>query len=175
MTQTTTHIKIKSQPKRHTINRAELAVIALALEANKNDHTLSILTDSAFSINTIRKYAIEPLCFNHHPHKDLIQLADDIIRARDNMGYSTHVGKVKSHTGVTHNDEADAAARGVVERQKIPNITFTDANPSIRGLGTWPQIRGTKKDTTPSIHNLADLHSSLHKLIRTHTQHHNPP
>ena len=31
-----------------------------------------------------------------------------------------------------------------------------------------PQIRGTEKDTTPSIHNLADLHSSLHKLIRIH-------
>ena len=39
----------------------------------------------------------------------------------------------------------------------------------MRGLRTWPQIRGTKKDTSPSIHNLADLHSSLHKLIRTHT------
>ena len=30
-TQTTTHIEIKSQPERHTINRAELAVITLAL------------------------------------------------------------------------------------------------------------------------------------------------
>ena len=29
---------------------------------------------------------------------------------------------------------------------------------------TW-----NKKDTTPNIHNLADLHSSLHKLTRTHT------
>jgi ribonuclease HI len=62
-TQTTTHIEKKSQLQRHTINRAELAAITLALEANKNDHTLSILTDSAFSINTIRKYAVDPLCF----------------------------------------------------------------------------------------------------------------
>ena len=114
-TQTTTHIEIKSQPERHTINRAELAAITLALEANKHDHTLSILTDSAFSINTIRKYAIDPLSFNHHPHKELLQLADNIIRTRDNMGYTTHIGKVKSHTGVTHNEEAYAAARDVVE------------------------------------------------------------
>jgi hypothetical protein len=84
------------------------------------------------------------------------------------MGYNTHIGKVKSHTGVKHNDEADTAARGVVEGQKTPNIIFTDADPLIRGLRTWSQIRGTKKDTTPSIHNLADLHSSLHSLIRTH-------
>ena len=87
------------------------------------------------------------------------------------MGYSTHIGKVKSHTGVTHNDEADAAERGVVKGQKIPDMTFTDVDPPIRGHRTWPQIRKTVKDTTPSIHNLADLHSSLHKLIRTHTPH----
>ena len=85
------------------------------------------------------------------------------------MGYSTHIAKVKTHTGVTYNDEADTAARGVVEGQRTPDVIFTDADPPIRGLRTWPQIRGTKKDKTPSTQNLADLHSSLHKLIRTHT------
>ena len=50
------------------------------------------------------------------------------------MGYITHIGKVKSHTGVTYNDEADAAACGVVEGQKTPDIIFTDAYPRIRGL-----------------------------------------
>ncbi len=74
------------------------------------------------------------------------------------MGYSTHVGKVKSHTGVTHNDEAETAARGVVEGPKTPDIIFTDVDPHIRGLRTWPQIRGTKKDNTHSTHNLTDLH-----------------
>jgi hypothetical protein len=44
---TTTHMEIKSQPERHTINRPELVAITLAMEANKFDHTLSILTDSA--------------------------------------------------------------------------------------------------------------------------------
>ncbi len=97
-THSTTHIEIKSQPERHTINRAELAAITIALEANKHDHTLSIVTDSAFSINTIRRYAIDPLSFIHHPHKHLLQLADNIIHVRDNMGYRTHIGKVKSHT-----------------------------------------------------------------------------
>jgi len=108
-TQTTTHIEIKSQPGRHTINRAELA-----LEASKQENALLILTNSTFNINTIRKYAIDPLSFSYHPHKELLRLADDIIRTRDNMGYNTHIGKGKSHTGVTHNDEADTAARGVV-------------------------------------------------------------
>ena len=59
-THTTTHIGIKSQPERHTINRAELAAINIALEANKLDQNLSILSDSAFSINTIRRCAQNP-------------------------------------------------------------------------------------------------------------------
>ena len=139
--QTTTHIEIKSQPERHTINRAKLAAITLALETNRHNHTLSILTDSAFNFNTIRKYAIDPLSFNHNPHKELLQLADNIIRTRDDMGNNTHIGKVKSHTGVTHNDEADTAARGVVKGQKTLDIFFTEADPPIRGLRTWPQIR----------------------------------
>jgi len=116
--QTTTHIESKSQPERHTINRAELAAITIALDTNKCNPTLSILTYSTFSINTIRKHAIDPLSFVHHPHKDLLKLVDDTIHARDNKGYNTHISKVKSHTGVTHNDEADATARNVVEGHK---------------------------------------------------------
>jgi ribonuclease HI len=136
-THTTTHIEIKSQPERHTINRAELAAITIALEANQLDHILPILTDSAFSVNTIRRYAIDPLSFIHHPHKHLLQLADIIIHKRDsNMGYKTHIGKVKSHTGVTHNDKADTAARIVVEGHKSPDIIFSDADPPVGGLIT---------------------------------------
>jgi ribonuclease HI len=103
-THTTTHIVIKSQPERHTINRAELAATTLALEANKYENSLSILTYSAFNINTIHRYAIDPLSFDPHHHKHLLQLADNIIHTRDNMGYNTRIGKVKSHTGVPHNE-----------------------------------------------------------------------
>ena len=135
-THTITHVEIKSQPERHTINRAELAAITLALKTNKHENSLSILTDSAFSINTIRRYAIDPLSFTHYPHKHLLQLADNIIHTRDAVGYRTHIGKVKSHAGVTHNDKADTSARDVVEGHKTPDTTFTDADPPIGGLRT---------------------------------------
>ena len=86
------------------------------------------------------------------------------------MGYNTHIGKVKSCTEVTHNDEADTAARKVVGGHKTPDIRFTDANPPIRGLRTRPQIRGTKKTqhptyTTSPTYTQAYTHSSEH----THT------
>jgi len=119
----------------------ELAAIEIALEADKLDHTLSILIDSAFSINTILKYVIDPLSFIHHSHKHLLQLADNIIHTRDNMGYKTHIGKVKSHTVVTHNDEVKTSARNVTEGHKTLDIIFTDADPLVGGLRTWPQTR----------------------------------
>jgi hypothetical protein len=102
--------------------------ITIAIKTNQHDHTLSILTDSAFNINTIRRYAIDPLSFIRHRHKELLQLADDIIHTRHNMGYTTHIGKVKSHTGVTHHDEADTSARSALEGHKTPDIIFTDAD-----------------------------------------------
>jgi len=102
-------------------------------------------------------------------HKHLLQLADSTIHIKDNLGYKTHIGKVKSHTGVTYNDEADTPARNVVEGHKTPDIIFTDAYPLVGGLMTWPQTRKHGKDTPPIITELADLHSSIRKLIRTRT------
>lgn len=84
------------------------------------------------------------------------------------MGYKTHIGKVKSHTGVTHNDEADTTARNVVEGHISPDIIFTDADPPMGGLRTWPQIQKQNGDTPPNITKLANLHLSLRKLTRTH-------
>jgi hypothetical protein len=123
-THTTIHIEIKYQPERPTINRAELAVVTLAPEAYTFDHTLSILIDSAFNINTTRKYSIDPLSLTHHPHKYLLHLPDDVIHTRDNMGYKTHIGKVKSHARVTHSDKANTNARNVVEGHKTYDIIF---------------------------------------------------
>ena len=50
------------------------------------------------------------------------------------MGYNTHVGKVKSHTGVTHSDEVNTDARNVVEGQETPDIIFSDVDPTVGWL-----------------------------------------
>ena len=79
-TNSITHIDIKSQPKRHTINRAELAAIVVALkQENTGDH-MSILTNSSFCVNTIRNYTIDPAAYNHHLHKDLLQLINQLLK-----------------------------------------------------------------------------------------------
>jgi hypothetical protein len=65
-TQSVTHIDIKLQKERHTINRAELVAITLALERENTESHLKILTDSSFCINTIRNYTIDPPSYKHH-------------------------------------------------------------------------------------------------------------
>ncbi len=71
-----------------------MTAITLALETNNENPTLSILIDSAFSINALRKYAVDPLSLIQKPYKDLVKLADDIIHTRDTLAYKTHIGKV---------------------------------------------------------------------------------
>ena len=62
-THNVTHIDIKSQKERHTINRAELAVVTLALIMENTEEHLKILTSSSFCINTIRSYTIDPTSY----------------------------------------------------------------------------------------------------------------
>jgi ribonuclease HI len=114
-TNSITHIDIKSQPKIHTINRAELAAIAVALKQGNTKEHMSILTYSSFCINTIRNYTIDPTTYNQHLHKDLLQLTSQLLKDRDHKQLRTPIGKVKSHTDVEHNETADKAARAVVD------------------------------------------------------------
>jgi len=80
---TIAHIELKSQPERHNINRAELAAITTALYLHKQDPSLSILTNGAFSINNLRNFSSQPHVFHNTQHKELLKLADTIIRERD--------------------------------------------------------------------------------------------
>jgi hypothetical protein len=145
-----------------------LAAITVTLDLNKDSPQIQILTDSAFSINTLRNYAIDPLRYAHHPHKELLRQANALVKPRDEYGLLTHIGKVKSHTGDTHNDEADAGARGVVDGDTLPDIVFTPADPPIVGLRTWPLIKATHGDSKCSKSKLTNLHASLRKIIKAH-------
>jgi hypothetical protein len=75
----TTYIDIKSQSERYTTNRSELAAIAIALRQENTEDLLSILTNSSFYIITIINYTTDPTSYNHHLHKDLLQLTDQLL------------------------------------------------------------------------------------------------
>ena len=143
-----------------------MVVITVALDLHKDCPQIQILTNSAFSINTLRNYAIEPLRNDHHPHKELLRQANTIIKMREENGLLTHIGRVKSHTEVTRNDGADAGVRGVVDGDTLPDIRFTSVDPPIGGLRTWPLIKVTHADTNCSRNKLTNLHTYLRKIIK---------
>ena len=137
----TIRIEIKSQSERHTINRAELASIMVALRESAKDETVQILTDSLFCIYSIRNYIHNPYRYRHHLHKDLIKATAELIKVRDDAGLATHIGKVKSHTGVIYNDAADAATKDVASQKMPANTVFDELDPPVGGLRTWPIVR----------------------------------
>ena len=76
---------------------------------------MSILIDSSFCINTIRNYTIDPATYNHHLHKDILHLTNQLLKDRNSKQLKTHIGKVKSHTDVEYNETVDKVARAVVD------------------------------------------------------------
>jgi hypothetical protein len=164
---TITHLEIKSQPERHTINSAELVAITTTLDLHRHDPSLSVLTDSAFNINNLRNFSSQTHAFHHYQHQELFKLAANIIREKDLKGYTTHIGKVKSHTCFVYNDAADEGARSVVEGKTRPDITFTKVDPPIGGLRTWPQIKTTKHDKSTQTTKIADIPNGIRKLHKT--------
>jgi ribonuclease HI len=159
-----THIDIKSQPERHTINRAELAAIAVALKQENTENHMSILTDSSFCIYAILNYTIDPTTYNQHLHRDLLQLTNQLLKERNHKQLRTHIGKVKSHT--EYNETADKAARALVDREKIPDITFEEADPPFGGLRTWPHIRINPTNKPEHIRKLTNLKACIKKELK---------
>ena len=133
----TIRMKIESDPVRHTINRAELAAIAHALVRDQNNTNISVLTDSAYCINTTRNFCHAPYKYKNNPHYDLLRLMSNALREREEAGLRTHIGKVKSHTGITYNDAADQGANSVAAGGQY-DITFDLANPPPGGHRVWP-------------------------------------
>ena len=119
----------------------------------------------AFNIKNLRNFTSQPYAFHNHQHKKLLKLADNIIRERDLKGYTIHIGKVKTHTGVVYNAVADEGARSVVDGKKRPDITFTDADPPIGGLRTWPQIKINKLHKSTQTTKIADIPKGLRKIL----------
>ena len=69
--------------------------ITTALRMENTKRHLKLLTDSSFCINTIRNYTIDQASYNNRLHKDLLNLTDQLLKARETKHLKTHIGKVK--------------------------------------------------------------------------------
>jgi hypothetical protein len=106
------------------------------------------------------------VAYNHHLHKDLLQLTNQLLKDRDSKQLITHIGKVKSHTDVEYNETADITPRAVVDGDNIPDITFEDADPPIGGLRTWPQIRHNPPNKPEHIRKRTNLKAYIRKELK---------
>jgi hypothetical protein len=138
----------------------------VALKQENTEEHMSILSSSSVCINTIRIYTIDPAAYNHHLHKDLLQLTNQLLKDRESKQLKTHIGKVKSHTDVEYNEMADKAARAVVDGEHTSDITFEDPDPLIGGLRTWPQIEHNPPNKPEHIRQLTNLKASIRKGLK---------
>ena len=161
--QNTITIEVQATPERFTINRAELAAISVAIDKSLYWTHISILTDSAFSINSIRNYCHTPRRYQNNVHKALLHRILDMLKFREDHGLTTHLGKVKSHTEVHYNDVADRGAKSVT-LGGTSDVIYSDDNPLTTGHRTRLQSRPATGDPVP----LRDPKPQINKLINTH-------
>ena len=88
------------------------------------------------------------------------------MRTRDSKQLRTRIGKVKSHTDIECNELADVTAIAVVDEDALPDITFTEADPLIGGLRTWPQIRKITLNKLDTMHKITNLKTDIKKAIK---------
>ena len=69
-----------------------------------------------------------------------------------------------------HNETADKVARAVVNGEKLPDITFEEADPPIGGLRAWPQIRLNSTNKPEHIRKLTNLKSGINKELKHTTK-----
>ena len=131
----------------NTINRAELTALLGAThpEVVPLQQDMYIFTDSMCSQLQINKYLLQPEAFRHHLHKDMIRCIAEQIQLRAMAGGHTHIYKVKGHSGVKGNEEADAVAglaRQLVTEGKETNMHAGSIESEPRKQIYWPYHQG---------------------------------
>ena len=157
----TCHIRVWGDPIRNTINRAELAAIATAIQQNMDKNHLNILTDSKCSLQLILRQIKRPTAHEFHLHRDLLQHIDKLLKERDDAGKTTFLGKVKSHTGIPGNDAADTGAKAVASEEREADENFTLGGDQTMGNYSWPIRVTTLPDGNETTYQPSNLKAAL--------------
>jgi hypothetical protein len=122
----TTDIDASGQDETHTIARAELAAINIALNTYKDEPWVGIFTYSQTNLHAIQNELRRPSLTAYHHHKSLITAIVTSLQYRIRLGLPTILRKIRRHTNIRGNDLIDAAAKRVVtyfesipEHQKV--------------------------------------------------------
>jgi len=110
----------------HTNQRAELAAIQEALVITKDDESVDIRTDSQYSISCFTEWLVgwESRGWRNSKNKpvmnqDLIKPIACLIKSRAARKLGFQFTKVKGHSGIFGNDEADRLATSAISSPQL--------------------------------------------------------
>ena len=156
----------------NTITRAELAAIfcTVAQRLPRTDEGV-IFTDSQAAIHLLHRAVHKPHTLEGHLHKELLLKTAQILVERANDGVRTRILKVKAHSGVTGNEEADAAAKAAAGADETHDFVMPAHKPF---GGQWqpaffePPPEGAEGPA--SLRAVSNLTSALRKAVHASTK-----
>ncbi len=104
LTNTTIYIDASGQKETHTIMRAELAAIFVALDIYKDDQWLGIFTDSQTGLHAIQNDIQRPSHTEYHHHKPLITAIVTLLQYWMNLNLPIVLRKLRGHSNIRGND-----------------------------------------------------------------------
>jgi ribonuclease HI len=167
-------IQPNGQGPTNTINRAEGSAIFHVLnDICPPDEDALIFTDSQVCIQRLQKMIQHPHKLLHSDmdiHADLTRRTAELMLERAERGVATHLLKVKSHTGILGNEEADKAAKKAAQWPILCEYTTPAHNP-FEGK-TWLVYESSPAtaDRPPQQRAVANLGRGLKQAIRAATK-----
>ncbi|HSG19607.1 MAG TPA: RNase H family protein [Burkholderiaceae bacterium] len=146
-----------------TNNRAELVAIQVAIDLCPLHEPLTIYTDSACSIFSLRKMLNTPRRLRECKHRELLEIITQTLVDRAQAGGTTRLLKVRSHTGIEGNEVADRLAK-----QALTQWDWRREDGEQAHAGSyWPTIRRNPLQGARLASNLTkDIKSSLPTNVR---------
>ena len=126
----TIKINPRGEGPSNTINRAELSALhqGIISDTASEADALHLYTDSACSISLINRIISAPWSLGECIHLDLLRNIAEALRSRAEKGQTTHVHKVRAHSGVKFNDMVDEKAKLAATNPDNADATETSNN-----------------------------------------------
>jgi ribonuclease HI len=151
-----------------TVNTAELTAILAVLEDTDLDISVSIFSDSLFSLQNTRNWIIDATSFEGGDYEHVLRKLGETLDSR--RGH-THLFKIKAHVGHPGNESADKVAKAATkETVGVPTRGVENAHIHLRvtpTLGDQP-LSNLKKQLRPVmirwLTHKYDYRTTLHDL-----------
>jgi ribonuclease HI len=171
--QTARLVKVNGSGPDNTITRAELAAIYHAVKEMDAGEDGLVFTDSLAAIHLLRRAVTEPHTLSNHMHchlhaQLLLQTAELLVQ-RANAGSRTRIFKVKAHSGIQGNEEADKGAKEAGHPDADHDYDTSSHVPFAgRYRPAFYSQEGGEHEDAPAPQTVANLGSALTASIHPH-------